>query len=65
MISLTSSSQPLLWIVDGVGLAIITGCTILDAVELWFDFFIEYEHLNHAALAFWLSGRICQVVGLV
>ena len=56
----------LLWmLVDGIGLAIITACTILEGFELWRDYFNEYAGFNCSSLTFWLSGRTCQVVGLM
>lgn len=56
----------LLWmLVDGVGLAIITACTILEGFELWTNYFNEYWDFNVPSLTFWFSGRFCQVVGLI
>ena len=56
----------LLWmLVDGIGLAIITACTILEGFELWRDYFNEYAGFNCSSLTFWLSGRTSQVVGLM
>ena len=54
-----------LLIVDGVGLAIIAGCTILEGMDLWKDFFNEYYDSNFPMLSFWFSGRFCQLIGLV
>ena len=59
-------SSLLLWmLVDGVGLAMIAGCTILEGMDLWNDFFSEHYASNHASMAFWVSGRSCQVLGLL
>lgn len=56
----------LLWmLVDGIGLAIIAACTILEGFELWKDYFNEYLEYNVPSLTFWFSGRFCQVVGLM
>jgi hypothetical protein len=56
----------LLWmLVDGVGLALIAACTILEGFELWKDFFNEYLESNYPAMSFWFSGRMCQIMGLV
>jgi hypothetical protein len=55
----------LILLLDGVGLAIIAACTILDGMEVWNDFFNEYFAENFAAMAFWFSGRSCQVMGLL
>lgn len=55
-----------LWmLVDGVGLAVIAACTILEGVDLWGDFFNEHYSTNREAIAFWISGRTCQVMGLL
>ena len=51
-------------IVDGVGLAIIATCTIMEGFELWRDYFSEYSDDNMPSIMFWISGRICQVLGL-
>lgn len=56
----------LLWmLVDGVGLALIVACTILEGFELWKDFFNEYLESNYPSMSFWFSGRMCQIMGLV
>ena len=56
----------LLWmLVDGVGLAIIAACTILEGFQLWNDYFNEYLEFNVPSLTFWFSGRFCQLVGLI
>lgn len=61
-----SGASMLLWmLVDGIGLAIITACTILEGFELWKDYFNEYAEYNFSSLTFWFSGRTCQVVGLL
>jgi len=59
------SALPILWILDGIGLAILTACTLLDAFDIWNDFFIEYVSYNASSMSFWLSGRLCQVMGLL
>ena len=62
----STGSSMLLWmLVDGVGLAIITACTILEGYELWMNYFNEYWEFNVPSLTFWFSGRFCQVVGLI
>lgn len=56
----------LLMLLDGVGLAVIASCTIVEGFDLWNDFFREYvQPLNHPALAFWVCGRVSQVSGLL
>ena len=58
--------QLFLWmLLDGVGLAFIAGCTILEGFDLWKDFFGEHYDTNKASIAFWISGRSCQVIGLM
>ena len=61
-----SGASMLLWmLVDGIGLAIIAACTILEGYELWRDYFNEYAEFNMSSITFWFSGRFCQVVGLM
>jgi hypothetical protein len=56
----------LLMLLDGVGLAVIAGCTIVEGMELWTNYFREYvQPMNHPALAFWVCGRVSQVSGLL
>lgn len=50
---------------DGIGLAIIAGCTILEGIDLWNDFYNEYWEENSSSLGFWFSGRILQVTGII
>jgi hypothetical protein len=52
-------------IVDGVGLAIIATCTIMEGFDLWRDYFSEYSDDNMPSIMFWISGRLCQVMGLL
>jgi hypothetical protein len=52
-------------LLDGIGLAIIAACTILEGMELWKDYFMEYSEYNYPAIAFWVCGRTSQVLGLV
>lgn len=62
----SSGASMLLWmLVDGVGLAIIAACTILEGFELWTNYFNEYLEFNVASLTFWFTGRFCQIVGLI
>ena len=61
-----NATSILLWmLLDGIGLAIIAACTILEGMELWKDYFIEYSEFNHPAIAFWICGRTSQVLGLI
>jgi len=68
----------MIWlIVDGVGLCLITACTLLDAMVAWHDNFSKpltvlcsgaqiscvFTDLT-SALFFWASGRFLQVIGL-
>jgi hypothetical protein len=52
-------------LVDGIGLALIAACTILEGIELWNDYFYEYWASNFPSLIFWFSGRTSQVAGLI
>jgi hypothetical protein len=52
-------------LVDGVGLAMIAGCTILEGFDLWIDFFNEHWEANSSSLGFWLCGRFLQLSGLL
>ena len=52
-------------LVDGVGLAIIAACTILEGMDLWKHIFGEHFDTNEYAMTFWFSGRGCQVFGLL
>lgn len=63
--NIKNSILPIIWILDGIGLAILTACTLLDAFDIWNDFFIEYLSFNASSMSFWLSGRLCQIVGLL
>lgn len=55
----------ILLVIDGIGLAIIAACTILEVMELWGDFFNEYASSNITCLSFWFSGKFCQLIGLI
>lgn len=60
-----NSSTGLWMILDGIGLALIAACTILEGFDLWRDYFNEYWDSNSSSLTFWFSGRTSQVIGLV
>lgn len=51
-------------LIDGLGLAIIAACTILEGMDLWNDFFNEYWSSNSSSLGFWFCGRFLQTCGL-
>lgn len=61
----TNAANLILLIVDGIGLAIIAGCTILEGAELWNSFFNEYATSNPSSLCFWFCGRFLQLAGLM
>ena len=61
----TTSSTGLWMILDGIGLALIAACTILEGFDLWREYFNEYWDTNSSSLTFWLSGRTSQVIGLI
>lgn len=52
-------------IVDGIGLAIIIGSTVLEGIDDWERFFSAYYPENVAVVFFWLSGIWLAVIGLV
>lgn len=52
-------------LIDGVGLAMVAGATLLEGVVLWKAFFHEYWHTHTLSLGFWFLGRFCQVFGLM
>jgi hypothetical protein len=52
-------------LIDGIGLALILSCTILEGVELWHDYFYEYIQENIVPVSFFITGRVCQVLGLL
>jgi hypothetical protein len=60
-----SQASLLLWmLVDGIGLAIIAGATLMEGVKLWNDYFNVFWETNSYSLGFWFSGRTCQLIGL-
>jgi hypothetical protein len=60
-----SQASLLLWmLVDGIGLAIIAGATLLEGVKLWNEYFHVFWETNPNSLGFWFSGRTCQLIGL-
>lgn len=64
-VSSSSSILMLSLLIDGVGLAMIAGCTILEGFDLWLDFFNEHWETNSSSLGFWLCGRFLQLSGLL
>ena len=52
-------------LVDGIGLALILSCTILEGIDLWQDYFYEYFQENVVPVSFFITGRVCQVLGLL
>jgi hypothetical protein len=65
--NINSHSSDLLWmLVDGIGLAIVAGATIMEGVHLWKEFFHSFWNTyNNISIIFWLLGRSCQVFGIV
>ncbi len=55
----------LLMLIDGIGLSLICGCTILEAFKEWNEFHKHYFQFNIVCLSLLVSGRICQVFGLL
>jgi hypothetical protein len=60
-----NSTLGLLLLLDGVGLAIITGSTILEGFEIWDDVFDHNWENNEIASLVWLLGRTSQIIGLI
>ena len=58
------SSIGLWMLVDGIGLAVIAGATIMEGVHLWLESFHTYWALNSQSLIYWFGGRSLQVSGL-
>ena len=52
-------------LVDGIGLALILSCTILEGVDLFHDYFYEHFQENLVPVSFFITGRVCQVLGLL
>mmetsp|Transcript_32743 Transcript_32743/g.55207 ORF Transcript_32743/g.55207 Transcript_32743/m.55207 type:complete len:430 (+) Transcript_32743:167-1456(+) len=55
----------LLMILDGIGLAIVAGATILEGVRYWHDYYHLFWDTQTTCLLFWFGGRTFQVVGLM
>lgn len=54
-----------LWIiVDGIGLAIVAGATILEGMHLWKESFHLFWLTQKTSLMYWFGGRSLQVSGL-
>jgi hypothetical protein len=65
--NVNSHSSDLLWmLVDGIGLAIVAGATIMEGIHIWKEFFHSFWNTyNNISIIFWLLGRSCQVFGIV
>lgn len=65
--NISSHSSDLLWmLVDGIGLAIVAGATIMEGIHLWKEFFHSFWNTyNNISIIFWVLGRSCQVFGIV
>lgn len=59
------SSMGLWMLVDGIGLAIVAGATIMEGIHLWKELFHMYWESERLSLLFWIGGRSLQVSGLV
>ncbi|RYH32195.1 hypothetical protein EON65_01070 [archaeon] len=55
----------LLMLIDGIGLAIITTATLLEAFDLWETIFDGYWGTNQVPSSLWLIGRTSQIIGLL
>ena len=58
------SSIGLWMIVDGIGLAIVAGATILEGMRLWKNSFHLFWLSQKTSLLYWFGGRSLQVSGL-
>lgn len=58
------SSIGLWMIVDGIGLAIVAGATILEGMRLWKNSFHLFWLTQKTSLLYWFGGRSLQVSGL-
>ena len=55
----------LIMMMDGIGLSIISGCTLLQAHSEWVKLHRHHYQYNIISLSFLVCGRICQVIGLL
>ncbi|KAJ1399088.1 hypothetical protein B484DRAFT_458395, partial [Ochromonadaceae sp. CCMP2298] len=55
----------LLMMLDGIGLAMITGSTILEGVVYWKNYYHLFWQAQTLSVFLWISGRTFQVIGLV
>ena len=55
----------LIMILDGIGLSIITGCTLLQAFSEWQKLHRHHYQYNVLCLSLLICGRICQILGLL
>ena len=61
----TGTAAGLWMLVDGIGLALITACTILEAFDMWRDHYKACWISNSLPLIIWFGGKISQVIGLL
>lgn len=54
----------LIMIMDGIGLCLISGCTLLQAYSEWVKLHRHHYQYNITSLSFLVCGRICQVLGM-
>jgi hypothetical protein len=52
-------------LLDGIGLAMITGATILEGMEMWKEHFKPSWDDNSVSIRFWMVGRSLQILGLL
>ena len=55
----------LVMMLDGIGLSIITGCTLLQVFNEWQKLHRHHYQYNVFSLSLLICGRICQVIGLL
>ena len=61
----TNTAAGLWMLVDGIGLALITACTILEAFDMWKHYYRAFWISNSLPLTIWFGGKVSQVVGLL
>jgi hypothetical protein len=61
----SNSHAFLIMMMDGIGLCLITGCTLLQGYSEWVKLHRHHYQYNVTSLSFLICGRICQVIGLL
>lgn len=64
-VTYTGHNLGLLMLFDGIGLALITTATVLEGFDMWSELFSDHWSTNSFGLSCWLTGRTCQIIGLM